>query len=123
MLVNSFHSALKHAVEAFKGISVNVSPDILASAVRYEVMGRKMHVQMSIPPGFVCHDMRPAGDVRLDDQKQDRRRRARDVEGTRPAPLGTPLYKSHHCMLVGKAAPDLGPLSRPMKVSSISTVT
>src|ERR1700723_821280 len=76
MLVNSLHSALKHAVEAFKGISVNVSPDILASAVRYEVMGRKMHVQMSIPPGFVCHDMRPAGDVRLDDQKKDRPRRA-----------------------------------------------
>ena len=70
MLIDAFHATLEDAVEPLKGIGVNLTTAVFASAVIDIFVARKILVKMRILASFVGHDGRFFRDIGAKDWHQ-----------------------------------------------------
>lgn len=100
MLIDALHATLENAVVALKGVRVGIAPDVLARAMRDELMLHEIPAEMGVLAGLVRHDGGLFGDVGTDDRHEMGGRRTIDVEGPDHAAA---LDKGHHGPLVAIA--------------------
>ncbi len=101
MLIDALKAALKHAVEAFNSVGVNVAADIFAGLMAGETMRRKVLVDTAVVAGFIGHNDGLWRDIRFQDWQNFRAAGAADMKG--PATLAT-FYKSKHGVFVSSTA-------------------
>ena len=70
MLVDTFHAALEHAVEAFHRVRVHSTTDILTGTVAGKIVACEVLLEAGILTGLIGHDERARSDVRLDQRQQ-----------------------------------------------------
>jgi len=68
MLIDAFHAALEHAVEAFDGICMNIPAHIFISFVADALMAREMTAEREIMAAFVGHHRGFLRNIGLDDR-------------------------------------------------------
>ena len=100
VLIDALHAPLKDAVVTLKGVCVGIAPDVLARAMRDELMAGEDAAELRVLTSFIRHDGGLFGDVRADDRHEMGGGRALDVKG---ADHAAALDKGHHGPLVGIA--------------------
>lgn len=73
MLINALHATLEDAEIAFNGVGVDVAANIVALAVRGEVMFREIVTNLAELLGFICINDCFLGDVLTQDRQQSGR--------------------------------------------------
>lgn len=103
MLVDAFHPALEHGIEAFDGIGMDDAVPIFSVAVTDEIMLSEVLPEMDILASFVGHDAGSGQHMDFDDRQQIGCFGAVHVERTG---LPTTFNQSHDRVFVGIAALD-----------------
>ena len=105
MLIDTFHAAFEHAVEAFDRVRVDQTPAPFIRAVTNKIVG-KLPAKVGILTGLIRHDVSAGRNMRFDDRQQVGSGRAFNVEGTRASAIRTALDQCQHNVLV-RIAPRL----------------
>src|SRR6266404_9195878 len=97
MLVRASHAALEDTEEAFNRVRVSIAAHVLARAVVYGLMVRKLLADLAIVKRAVSHETRIRRDVLFERALDARKELAGDVSGTN---LAAPLNQCEHGFLV-----------------------
>lgn len=81
VLIDALHASLEDTVVALKGVRVGIAPDVLARAMRDELMAGEDVSDLRVLTGLIRHDGGLFGDVRADDRHEMGGRRTIDVKG------------------------------------------
>ena len=100
-MIDAFHAAVEHAVEAFDRVRVNHTAAIPALPVADEIMAGKMLREVGILAGLVRHDAGARRHIRLDYRQEVLGGRAVNVEGMGALAA---LHQRQNRMLVSVAA-------------------